>query len=532
MSKIYHIAKADFLQRVRGYGFLIILGACIFAVYMYVPPPEADYATITIGKYRGIYNPAWIGSMVAMMSIIYLSLLGFYLVNNALQRDRDTGVGQIIAASPISRTAFLSAKLLSNFFVLFLMTLVMVLMTILMFFLRAETRELELWQLVSPLFILTVPAVFIVAALAVIFEVLFTNKRNLINILYFFLWYLLLIIPMFLKSPDVLGTFTPLQEIKSYMYKSYPDYSGKAWVGFQSGPHIKNRKIFLWKGPRWSYRIFGQRLLWILVILGLFGAAALKFKRFDPAYYKHRIRGKPTALRKWLRWPAFLFIRPRQKSRENASLGEEYSPLPCVETHFGLWPLVKAELIFMFKGVPGWLYLVNIGLFAASIFAPLPVAHKILLPVLWFLHIPVWSKIGCKERMFRTTQYVFAAAYPIKRQLTAQISAAVLMALAAAGPVIVKSLIAGNFYNIYAIITGAVFLPSLAFTLGAWTGGSKLFEVIYTILFFGMINGAAFMDYLGTVEKSHSNSTSSIFLGTALVLWVLAIWGRRYHIKH
>ena len=149
MSKIYHIAKADFLQRARGYGFLIILGACIFAVYMYVPPPEADYATITIGKYRGIYNSAWIGNMVAMMSIIYLSLLGFYLVNNAVQRDRDTGVGQIIAASPISRTAFLSAKLLSNFFVLFLMVLVMVLMTIVMFFLRAETRELELWQLVS-----------------------------------------------------------------------------------------------------------------------------------------------------------------------------------------------------------------------------------------------------------------------------------------------------------------------------------------------------------------------------------------------
>ena len=67
LNSIYHIAKADFLQRVRSNYFLIALGVCVFLIYSFVPPVDAGYRLISLGNYRGFYNSAWIGSMVAAM---------------------------------------------------------------------------------------------------------------------------------------------------------------------------------------------------------------------------------------------------------------------------------------------------------------------------------------------------------------------------------------------------------------------------------------------------------------------------------
>ena len=91
------------------------------------------------------------------------------MVNNSLKRDVDTGLGQIIATTQISKLGYLTGKLLSNFAVLLSTVLVIAVMTIVMFLIRGETQELELWKLLSSLLILTVPAMFFVAALANLF---------------------------------------------------------------------------------------------------------------------------------------------------------------------------------------------------------------------------------------------------------------------------------------------------------------------------------------------------------------------------
>ena len=106
-SSIFHIAKADFLQRVRSYYFLITLGICIFIIYSFVPALDAGYTMVSLGNYRGFYNSAWIGSMVAMC-VPFFALIGFYLVHNAVKRDIDTGVGKIIATTRITTVNYLT----------------------------------------------------------------------------------------------------------------------------------------------------------------------------------------------------------------------------------------------------------------------------------------------------------------------------------------------------------------------------------------------------------------------------------------
>ncbi len=93
MISIYFIAKADFLQRVRSYGFLITLGICAFISFSMVSSPGSDMSPLALGSYRGLNNCAWIGCLIAIVCGIYLMLAGFYLVNNSIKRDRDTEVG-------------------------------------------------------------------------------------------------------------------------------------------------------------------------------------------------------------------------------------------------------------------------------------------------------------------------------------------------------------------------------------------------------------------------------------------------------
>ena len=104
--KLYHIMRADFFERSRRYSFLITLGLTIFAAYLYLPSSSANFLTLGLGNYRGIYNSAWVGGTVAVLCSALLSLPAFYLVKNALERDEDTRVGQIIATTHISKPLY------------------------------------------------------------------------------------------------------------------------------------------------------------------------------------------------------------------------------------------------------------------------------------------------------------------------------------------------------------------------------------------------------------------------------------------
>lgn len=109
------MARADFLERVRRYSFLL---------------------TLVGNEYRGVYNSAWIGMLMTIWCSTWLSLVGFYIVKNSIRRDSDTRVGQILAATPMPKAIYTLAKTLSNFAVLACMVLVLMLAALAMQFLR------------------------------------------------------------------------------------------------------------------------------------------------------------------------------------------------------------------------------------------------------------------------------------------------------------------------------------------------------------------------------------------------------------
>ena len=66
--RLYHLARADFYERVRRHGFLVALLFCVYAGYAFLPPNPSKYVTLVMDSHRGIYNSAWIGTCLLYTS--------------------------------------------------------------------------------------------------------------------------------------------------------------------------------------------------------------------------------------------------------------------------------------------------------------------------------------------------------------------------------------------------------------------------------------------------------------------------------
>src|SRR6185295_12281781 len=103
---LWHLLRADFLERVRRYSFLVTLAATVWLGWLV----GTGKLGIWIGEARGVFNSAWIGTTMAMVINTFLSLAAFYVVKGSVDRDRQTGVGQILATTPITKPLYCLGK--------------------------------------------------------------------------------------------------------------------------------------------------------------------------------------------------------------------------------------------------------------------------------------------------------------------------------------------------------------------------------------------------------------------------------------
>lgn len=90
----------------------------------------------------------------------------------------------------------------------------------------------------------------------------------------------------------------------------------------------------------------------------------------------------------------------------------------------------------------------------------------------------------------------------------------------------------GDWPGVFAWIVGALFVPSLALCLGVWTGSSKSFEFIYTLLWYiGPINQTEPLDFMGAVPGSVEAGIWQFYLAITAILLVLAYIGRKFQIQ-
>ena len=523
---LYHLVKADFLERVRRYSFLLTLA---FSVYL-------GYAAYTgkimlrLDDYRGIYNSAWLGGLMGIVASCFLTLVGFYIVKNSIQRDQQTRVGQILATTPMSKTFYTLAKTISNFAVLAAMVAVMALAALCMQFLRAEDPHIHLWPLFSPLLLFAMPAMAFTGALAVLFETLPVLRGGVGNVAYFFLWVALLagggISDLEMGKPhhdslyfrDFTGIASVMSQMRGGLLQVDPNYKGGSSLNIgQNAPTLR----FVWDGVSWNSIQFLARLSWIGWAAFTALIAAIFFHRFDPA--REWFPQKRRILPAWANGVTEPVVHAVQK---NVHL----TPLTRSAPTNRFAHLVVSELRLMLKGLPWWWYLGAAGLFIACLASPLGASRQGIIVAAWIWPILLWSQMGCREAHWSTESLLFSCDHVLWRQLPATWSAGVLIALLTGGGLGIRLLIAGETNGVLAFLAGALFIPSLALSLGVWSGSSKPFEALYTVWWYiGPMHHVPGVDFIGTTSES---SQPLRFLVLALFCLAAAFLGRRHKVAY
>lgn len=534
---LWALIGADFLERTRRYSFLITLGVMVYIGYAAVPPVEANALTVDLGNIRGIYNSAWIGSMIALLSSMVLSLPGFYLVKNAIARDRESGVGQIIATTPLSRPLYTLGKALSNFIFLTVIVAVVAVAAGAMQFIRGESLQLDIWALLAPFLFTTLPTMLLVAAVAVLFESISFLRGGFGNIVYFALWTATIVVAMsgvsfgsqgVIEEPvnDLFGASTIGASMHQGAHAAFPEQDLDLGIGYTIIEG--NIHTFRWAGVDWRGDILFGRLIWVGVALGIALLSSLFFHRFDPARAKRVAASRATQEQRWV---TRLLSPLRNLSLPSFSLGQRLDLQP-----FSLPPFARvllAEWRLLLKGMPWWWYLGMLALIVAgAINGANPQARRALLGAAWLWPVLVWSGLGVHEKEHRTGSIIFSAPRPLTRQFLAMWVAGILVTLLTGSGVGLRLLVAGTGGQFLAWAVAALFIPTLALALGVWSGTSKTFEAFYVALWYiGPISGLAIFDYMGLSQQALALGNPIRYLVLTAALFALALVGRRRQIR-
>ena len=510
---LFHLAKADFLERLRRVGFLVTLAATSYFGYL----AWAGRIHLSVHNYTGISNSAWTGTLMSIVASTFLSLIGFYVVRQTVERDRLTRVGPILATTPISSFEYLLGKFLSNLAVLSAMLGVLAAAAVALQLLRHESGNLDLVALVAPFLLITLPAMALVAAVAVLFDVTPGLSSGLGNIIYFFVWSFGLAASVkvwekygvsLLSDPVGIGVLQ--KQIGAAAVAAGADPKANDFALNIGGAGSSNLLPFLWNGIHWTATLIFGRLIWIAVAVALVLFASMLFHRFDPAF---------DSRRKW---------KPLRESK----LDEEPSPAPTqsapqiawrsltqVRRGTSLLPLITAELRMALRGRQWWWKLGAAGIIIAGL-ASKQSAAPLVFASIW--PMLVLSQLECRETRYDTTTLIYNS--PLS-------GAAHVIAAWAAGSIVMLLAFSGalahmmftrdpHFIN---VVIGACFVSALAVCAGTASGGSKLFEAIYICLWYvGPASAGPGLDFVGATP----GAAPAHFAIYTLALLFIGVTGR------
>jgi hypothetical protein len=493
---IFAIARADFLERVRRYSFLLTLLFAVFLGY----GAATGRITLHLGDYRGIYTSAWIGALVAVVTTCFVSLVGFYIVKNAIDRDRQTGVGQILAATPLSKVSYAFGKFLSNLAVLSSMVVVLAIAAVAMQFIAAEDSRLDTIALLAPFVVIALPSMALTAAFAVLFETLPLLRGGFGNVAWFFFWAILGIgLPELSGNHrlDPMGLMTVADSMMEGARAYIPGYKNSFSLTIADAP-AKIVETFRWQGVPWTSQMILLRVGWTLGAVAVVLIAALFFDRFDPVSWF-----SPSArkLKKVSADRATEEFSAGTSSIEKATAAVHLTPLVSTAHSGAFGRLYAAELRLALQGLRWWWYAVAVGLLIAQFAAPLEISRGPLLGSAWIWPVLILSAMGARESRFGTRALLFSCANILPRQFLACYLAGFTVAALAGTGAGVRLVLARNFLGLFAWLAGALFLPALALALGTLSGGGKPYEALLTAIWYvGPMNHTPGLDFTGTAS--------------------------------
>lgn len=512
------VALADFRERSRTSKLVVV--PVVLAAFAKLVTVDS---TLVLGNaYTGVPTAAWYGGLVAGIGTTVLLLFGYPLVHGSIAHDRATNVAEFVATAPLSNSSYLTGKWLSNFALLTVVTALLFCATAVSFLLQ-ETSPFDPIGMGAPFVLLTLPTMAVVAAAGVSFETLRPLRGTGGTVVYFVLAVGGVLVSIPPASPvDLTGLVALRRSMAASVAAQYPAFEGPLG-SFAYTDSATALQTFQWAGlsvvPALSSR------LPVLASAGvLLGVSVLSFERFDDT-------------RRWSFGPfdhgssdteaeADVPPTPPVESSRSGSAGD-VSSASVTTRRARLRRAFMAELKMALRGHRRLWYAGAIAAVIGAAAAPIASLRTIVIPTALLLPLPVWSRLGARERVHDTHELIFATSNPL-RLLAVSYLVGMSVGTVVISPALVRYVLVGSSTGLLGAVTAVLFLPAAALAAGVWSGRPALFEIGYLVAWYlGPMNGLELLDYVGATRAAGSLTIQIGYLAAAVVALVIASIGRR-----
>ncbi|HEX4951923.1 MAG TPA: hypothetical protein VF017_00805 [Thermoanaerobaculia bacterium] len=520
---------AELSTRLRSVGTLVALAALLVLSFLWMPNPSSGTVSIAWRTPEGAlqtgqYTAAFVGSSAAILASLYLTLIGFYLVAGSVRRDRERGIGAILAATPMTRASYLAAKLAASSVYLLAVAGVSLIGGLAVFLLWGE-GPFSLVGFLSPYLVMVPPGLIFTAAVALLFDVTPGLSGRGGQVLFFFAWaFGFLLVPAAiwgeLGSTSAVPTGVPLYDpvgvvsIERFLRTALPQgFGGELNIGLLVTDEPLSRVD--WQAVPLDGEILLSRLVSLLWLLPVFGLAVLAFDRFDPARRSLRRQKKAPALPEPA--PGAVAAAP--------TAARSFKSLPRVTTRPGWARALAAETLLLRAESPRLFWPVAAAAFAAAIPGA---AGRVPSAIFLLLLAPLIAEAASRERSAGAEALVFSQpSVPRSRALWKAASVAVFVLVLGLPGLIGAAL--GSPASALGWLLGLSFVATAAVGLGSLSRGGKLFLGLYTALWYLALNAAPFADFVGRLGPEPSLATPAAFalLGLGLVALAALVEGRQ-----
>jgi ABC-type transport system involved in multi-copper enzyme maturation permease subunit len=513
--------EAEVKMRTRSFATPLALLALCVGAYLWIPDPTGNVSSISWdlpgGRVQGpVYSASYVGFAASVLVSIFVPLVGFYLVAGSVRRDRERGVGRILAATPLTNADYLIGKFAAH--VAYLLVIAgLALAVTFVAFLRYGVGPFTVGGFLVPFLLLALPTITITAALAVLFDVSpGLRGRGGLVVWFFVFLFLLIALPMELAGGAEKGEPHRFPAIDPggaatqvwLARQTVPDAQG-----FSTGYTIHDRPIerVPWKGVRVTGRLAAVRLANVaLAVLPLL-LAVLVFDRFDPARERRRRPGgkeKKSAAR----------LAGSDATVPASAATEPVEPVvltPVTPRPTALVAvLAEARLIWTSASWIKWPLLVSAVVAGV---APHPMAGAAFLVLL----VPVIAEVAAREDLAGTRALVFSQPAVPERPVLWKCAAVAVFLLALGLPMTTRAFVESSVRGVECV-AGLLAIAGISVAFGSLTAGGKLFSGIFLAVWYMAVSGLPQADVTGALSKSPSLSVSLASLGLGVLLVTIA----------
>jgi hypothetical protein len=457
--------RADFFIRLRRPSTVVVFLLLSAVPYLWIPDPSTGRTLFQISGHRAIYNSAAIGMATAVLGTLFIGLVGFYVVSNALKRDVVSRCGYVIGSTTMRGSEYIAGKFAGNVAFLTIFTLGYMTTAMVMVLVRGEA-PLQPLLFAKQYALLLPPAIVFVSAAAIFFECTPLLRTKFGDVLYFFVWLSLMgfaatmieqgVAVRWARYFDVSGLGFLLEHMKSRYHTESMS------IGASAFDRAKAPVVFT--GLDVDYTWLLPRIVTMLWPLALLAAARLFFHRFDPA----RVRAVASASSRT--WAGRFNAMAKPLARLLTSL------LPRGGSS-SLLGAARADAIATIDAFP----LVVVGVIAFAIAALASDAHALftgVLPVAFAACAISIADISCREKRAGTTALVYAAPSLRTHFVWWKFASALLVASAFLAVPLARA-ITLRPPAAPALLSAVIFTCAAATTLGTVSANAKTFIVSF-----------------------------------------------------